>query len=157
MNEAQRDASGLIAAGLSAMRAGSGPLREADVALTVKPTAASNARWFVRMFVMPRRTKGGVDATKLFWTSLEQAREQFDSCDTMLLRAFSVHGDIPAVALLQAELGAAGYEHIKPALHAHVVAGAEADGSQLLQPTVARMRLCEARMLAAIQALATAE
>ena len=157
MNEGQRDASGLIAAGLSAMRAGSGVLREADVALAVKPTPASNARWFVRMFVLPRRTKDSVKPVELFWSSLEQARDQFESCDAMLSRAFSIHGDIPAVAALQAELGAAGYEHIRPALHAHVVSGAEADGSQLLQPTVARMRLCEARMLAAIQALAAAE
>ena len=157
MNEGQRDASGLIAAGLSAMRAGSAALREADVALAVKPTPASNARWFVRMFVLPRRTKDSVKPVELFWSSLEQARDQFESCDAMLSRAFSIHGDIPAVAALQAELGAAGYEHIRPALHAHVVSGTEADGSQLLQPTVARMRLCEARMLAAIQALAAAE
>lgn len=156
MNEEQRDASGLIAAALSAMRAGSGTLREADVALAVKPTAASNARWFVRMFVLPRRATG-VDATTQFWTSLEQARDQFDSCDTVLSRAFSVHNDIPAVATLHDALGAAGYEQIRPALHAHVVAGEETEGSQLLQPTVARMRVCEAKMLAAIQALAAAD
>ena len=128
------------------------PRRDDDVRMD---RIGSNARWFVRVFVLPRRTKDSVKPVELFWSSLEQARDQFDSCDTMLSRAFSIHGDIPAVAALQAELGAAGYEHIRPALHAHVVSGAEADGSLVLQPAVARMRLCEARMLAAIQALAT--
>ena len=57
---------------------------------------------------------------------------------------------------LQEELGAAGYDRIHESLHENILAGNEAEASQALRPVVARMRLCEARMLAAIQGLAAA-
>ncbi len=153
MNEIERDASGLVAAGLSAMRVGSSALRDADAALAVKPTAASNARWFVRMFVLPRRSTG-VNAVELFWTSLEIARDRFAECEVAIADLLQRHSTLPAVKRLREELDVAGYDGIAAALHENVAAGDEAAASSQLQPFVARMRICETRMLAAIQALA---
>lgn len=156
MNEIERDASELVAAGLSAMGVGSSALRDADAALAVKPTAASNARWFVRMFVLPRRS-AGVNAVELFWTNLEIARDRFAECEVAISDLFEQHSSLAAVWRLQEELGAAGYDGIAAALKEDVAAGEEAAASLQLQPFVARMRICETRMVAAIQALAAAE
>lgn len=153
MNDEQRAASSLIAVGLGGMRAGSVALRTADAALAARPTHASNARWFVRMFVLPRRA-AVARADELFWTNLNIARDEHAACDQALSALFHQHGGLAAVERLQEELGAAGYDGIRESLHAHVIAGDEAEASQTLQPTVARMRLCESRMLSAIQALA---
>ena len=57
---------------------------------------------------------------------------------------------------LQRELGAADYESIRGALEENVEPGAEADAAERLRPTVARMRICENKMLAAIQGLVSA-
>ena len=75
MNDEQRAARSLVAAGLDGMRAASGALRAADAALAARPTSASNARWFVRMFVLPRRAVTA-RADELFWTNLDVARDQ---------------------------------------------------------------------------------
>lgn len=156
MNEEQRNASSLIAAGLSAIRVGSGALRTSDTALEVGPTASSNMWWFMRAFVA-RRPKSNVTAVEQFWSNLELARDQFAACDAALTVLFRDHSGLAEVMQLQTELGAAGYDSIRPVLNENVEAGAEIEASQQLRPTVARMRLCENRMLAAIQALATAE
>jgi hypothetical protein len=154
MNEEQRSASTLIGAGLSAMREGSGALRTSDTALEVGPTRSSNVWWFMRAFVA-RRPKSNVGAVEKFWTNLEVARDQFVACDSALTVLFREHGDLAEVLQLQTELGAAGYDRVGPALQANVEPGAEIEACEQLRPTVARMRLCENRMLAAIQALAT--
>ncbi len=156
MNDAQRAASSLVAAGLSGMRAASSALRTADAALAARPTHASNARWFMRMFVLPRRA-AAVRADELFWTNLDIAREQHAVGDDALSELFRERSGVVAVMRLEEELGAAGYDSIRESLYENVVAGDEAEASQRLRPVVARMRLCETRMLAAIQALAAAE
>jgi hypothetical protein len=138
------------------MRTGSGALRAADVALAARPTNASNARWFMRMFVLRRQT-AAVRAEELFWTNLEIAREQFAECDQAVSALSREHGNLGAVKRLQEELGGVGYDRIGAALDEHVVDGDELAASRQLQPTVARMRICETRMLAAIQALAIGE
>ncbi len=155
MNDEQREASSLVATGLSAMRVGTGALRAADAALAVRPTNASNARWFMRAFVV-RRAVANVSAVELFWTNLELARDQFAACDASLSLVFRDHADLTLVMQLQTELGAAGYDSIRQGLHEIVGAGEEADASVALRPTVARMRVCESRMLAAIRELAAA-
>jgi len=138
------------------MRAASTALRTADTALAARPTNASNVRWFMRAFVV-RRAAANVGATELFWTNLEVARDQFAACDSTLSLVFRDHSALGVVMQLQAELGAAGYDGLRGALHEHVDADAEAEASELLRPTVARMRVCENRMLAAIQALAAVD
>ena len=156
MNDEQLAASSLIAAGLRALRAASRALRTADAALAARPTNASNARWFVRMFVMPRRA-AAVRADELFWTSLDGARDQHAVCDEALSTLFRDFARYEAVMQLQGELGAAGYDGIRESLHRNVTAGDEAQASLQLRPVVARMRLSENRMLSAIQSLATTE
>ena len=155
MNDEQRVASGLIAAGLSAMRVGSGALTSADAACAARPTNASNARSFMRVFVV-RRANAGVTAVEQFWTNLELARDQFHACDAALSVAWRDHSGLELVARLQAGLRAAGYDGIGPALHENVQPGEEAQASGRLRSTVARMRLCENRMLATIQGMAGA-
>jgi len=156
MNEKQRAASSLIAVGLDGMRAASSALRTTDAALAARPTQASNARWFVRMFVLPRHA-AAVRADELFWTNLDIARDQHAVCEHALSTLFREHSSIEGVMRLQERLGAAGYDGIREALHENVAAGGEAEASQQLRPVVARMRLCETRMLAAIQGLAAGE
>lgn len=156
MNDEQLAASSLIAAGLGGMRAGSGALRTADAALAARPTQASNARWFIRMFVLPRRA-AAVSPDELFWTNLDIARDQHAACEQALSTLFREHSSNGAVMRLQEELGAAGYDGIREALHETVVAGDEAQAAQQLRPVVARMRLCESRMLAAIHGLAATD
>jgi len=153
MNGEQRTPSSLIVAGLGGMRTASSALRTADLALAARPTHASNARWFMRMFVLPRRA-AAVRADELFWTNLDVARDQHAACDEVLATLFREHTSHEGVMQLQVELGAAGYDGIRESLHENVSAGDEAEASRQLQPVVARMRLCETRMLAAIQALA---
>jgi len=156
MNDEQRAASSLIAAGLGGMRTASSALRTADAALAARPTRASNARWFMRMFVLPRRA-AGIRADELFWANLDVARDQHAASDEALATVFREYSRHEGVMRLQEELGAAGYDGIRESLHENVSAGDEAEASQQLRPVVARMRLCETRMLAAIQALAAAE
>jgi len=156
MNDEQQAASSLTAAGLGAMRAASGALRAADAALATRPTHASNTRWFVKMFVLPRRVTA-VRADELFWTNLDIARDQHIVCDQALSTLFREHNGIDAVMRLQVDLSTAGYDGIHGSLHENVLAGDEAEASQQLRPVVARMRSCETRMLAAIQALAAAD
>ena len=156
MNEEQRSASSLIAAGLSASRVGSGALRTSDTALAAGPSNSDNVRWFMRAFVM-RRAAANVTAVEDFWTNLELARDQFAACDASMSVLFRDHSGLPEVMKLQAEFGGASYDSIRPALHENVEPGGEAEASAQLRPTVARMKLCENKMLAAIQALATAD
>jgi len=107
----------------------------------------------MRAFVA-RRAATKVDAVELFWTNLDVARDQFSACDATLSVVFRDHHSVEPVAQLQVELGAAGYDGLRSALNENVEPGAEAVASELLRPTVARMRVCENRMLAAIHALA---
>lgn len=110
----------------------------------------------MRVFVA-RRAATHVDAVELFWTNLEIARDQFSACDATLSVVLRDHHRLEPVTQLQVELGGAGYDGLRSALDANVESGAEAVASELLRPTVARMRVCENRMLGAIRALAAAD
>ncbi len=154
MNDERREASALVAASLSALRSSGDALRAADTALAARPTHASNARWFMRAFVV-RRAAASVSAVELFWTNLEISRDQLAACDATLSTVCRSHHTLEPVIQLQRELGTAGYESIRGALDENVEPGSEADASEQLRPTVARIRICENKMLAAIQGLAS--
>ncbi|MGB8858521.1 MAG: hypothetical protein WCC60_04665 [Ilumatobacteraceae bacterium] len=148
-------ATAVLVAALDELRAAAGLLRDADVALSQRPTVASNARWFMRIFVMPRRTPAS-SADDLFWTNLERARNHCEASEAALASLVAAHGTEPVVAGLLDELKDAGHATILPALQLPDVAvGEEAEASTALKPVVARMRICEARMVQAIKTLAT--
>jgi hypothetical protein len=154
VTDASPSATALLVGALADLRAAAALLRSADAALAARPTDASNARWFVRLFVL-RKRKDGADAAELFWLNLEQARGLCVTSAASLERLFAMHGDDPDVGQLRSDLAEAGHAAILPALDVRSVPGEEMETSVALRPTVARMRICEPRMVSAIQTLAT--
>ena len=143
----------LIASALDDLRAAARGLAESDRALAARPSAASNARWFMRMFVFRARETVS-DPTETFWRNLEFARASCTASARSLALLYEQHGDDPVVRQLRDELAAVDQPGIVSALHATAVPADEAQASQQLRPVVARMKVCEARLLSAIQALA---
>lgn len=154
MTDAPPTATTLLVGALADLRAAAGLLRAADLALADAPTDLSNVRWAVKLFVF-RKRKAAADAPELFWSNLDEAQRLCQASDAALQQLFTSHGDLPEVVGLRTELDEAGYGTILPALDVRAEPGDELETSASLRPTVARMRVCEPRMVSAIQALAT--
>ena len=143
----------LIASALDDLRAAARALAESDMALAARPSAASNARWFVRLFVLRPRTPV-TNPAEVFWRNLEFARASCSAAAGSLDALYEQHGDDSVVRQLRTDLAEVDQPGIVAALHGEAVPGLEAEASQRLRPVVARMKVCEARLLSAIQSLA---
>jgi len=143
----------LIASALDGLRAAARVLTQSAGDLAVKPSSASNARWFMRAFVLRQRSTAVV-AADTFWSNLEFARASCAASAASLTLLFDEHAHDPLVQRLHTDLAEVGYSSIVPALHTEAMPGREAETSALLAPAVARMKVCEARLLGAMQALA---
>ena len=107
----------------------------------------------MRAFVLRQRSTA-VDAADTFWSNLEFARASCAASAASLTLLFDEHAHDPLVQRLHTDLAEVGYSSIVPALHTEAIPGREAETSALLAPAVARMKVCEARLLGAMQALA---
>lgn len=154
MTDAPPTATTLLVGALADLRAAAGLLRTADTALVERPTDLANVRWAVRLFVF-RKRKAAADAPEQFWSNLYEAQRRCQASDAALQQLFAQYGDWPAVERLRAELDDAGHGTILPALDVRAEPGDELETSASLRPTVARMRVCEPRMVSAIQEVAT--